>query len=73
MKSLLGMLLTEFSSRRLSIDIDIICPPGTDIEKYWGMYAKDRTGRREEQRQLVGPDNPKVGGSSPPSAIWPTG
>lgn len=29
------------SSRRLSIDIDIICPPGTDIEKYWRMYAGD--------------------------------
>lgn len=29
------------SSKRLSIDIDIICPPGTDIEKYLGMYAEE--------------------------------
>lgn len=29
------------SSRRLSIDIDIICPPGTDIEKYWQQYSRD--------------------------------
>lgn len=28
-------------SRRLSIDIDIICPPGTDIEQYWNRYARD--------------------------------
>lgn len=36
-----SLMLHFGSSRRLSIDIDIICPPGTDIEKYWGMYAKD--------------------------------
>lgn len=29
------------SSKRLSIDIDIICPPGTDIEKYLDMYAEE--------------------------------
>ncbi|MBS5527397.1 MAG: nucleotidyl transferase AbiEii/AbiGii toxin family protein [Prevotella sp.] len=29
------------SSRRLSIDIDIICPPGTDITKYLDVYAKE--------------------------------
>lgn len=26
-------------SKRLSIDVDIICPPGTDIEMYLGKYA----------------------------------
>ena len=36
-----SLMLHFGSSRRLSIDIDIICPPGTDIERYWGMYAKD--------------------------------
>jgi len=34
------MLMTE-SSRRLSIDIDIICPPGTDVAKYVNTYATD--------------------------------
>ena len=29
------------SSRRLSIDIDIICPPGTNLESYWNKYASD--------------------------------
>ena len=36
-----SLMLHFGSSRRLSIDIDIICPPGTDIEKYWGMYARE--------------------------------
>ena len=36
-----SLMLHFGSSRRLSIDIDIICPPGTDIEKYWGVYAGD--------------------------------
>lgn len=36
-----SLMLHFGSSRRLSIDIDIICPPGTDIEKYWRMYAGD--------------------------------
>ncbi|MBP5397477.1 MAG: nucleotidyl transferase AbiEii/AbiGii toxin family protein [Bacteroidales bacterium] len=36
-----SLMLHFGSSRRLSIDIDIICPPGTDIEQYWGKYAKD--------------------------------
>ena len=34
------MLMTN-SSRRLSIDIDIICPPGTDVAKYVNTYAAD--------------------------------
>ena len=29
------------TSKRLSIDIDIICPPGTLIEDYLGMYAEE--------------------------------
>ena len=36
-----SLMLHFGSSRRLSIDVDIICPPGTDIEKYWSMYAGD--------------------------------
>lgn len=34
------MLMTD-SSRRLSIDIDIICPPGTDVAKYVNTYAAE--------------------------------
>lgn len=29
------------SSRRLSIDVDIICPPGTDITPYVNQFAED--------------------------------
>ena len=36
-----SLMLHFGSSRRLSIDVDIICPPGTDIERYWNMYARD--------------------------------
>ncbi len=36
-----SLMLHFCSGRRLSIDIDIICPPGTDIERYWGIYARD--------------------------------
>ena len=36
-----SLMLRFGSNRRLSIDIDIICPPGTDVEKYWGMYAEE--------------------------------
>lgn len=32
------MLLLRTGRHRLSIDIDIICPPGTDIEKYLKAY-----------------------------------
>ena len=32
------MLLLKDSRHRLSIDIDIICPPGTDIEQYLKAY-----------------------------------
>lgn len=33
------MLLLKDAPHRLSIDIDIICPPGTDIEDYLREYA----------------------------------
>jgi len=36
-----ALMLHLNSSKRLSIDIDIICPPGTDIENYLGMYANE--------------------------------
>ena len=36
-----SLMLHLNSAKRLSIDIDIICPPGTDIEKYLGMYAAE--------------------------------
>ena len=36
-----SLMLHLNSSKRLSIDIDIICHPGTDIEKYLGMYAEE--------------------------------
>ena len=32
------MLLLKNGRHRLSIDIDIICPPGTDIEDYLNAY-----------------------------------
>lgn len=34
------MLILGSSSHRLSIDIDVICPPGTDITKYMGDCEK---------------------------------
>ncbi len=33
------MLLLHDTPHRLSIDIDIMCPPGTDIEQYLSSYA----------------------------------
>lgn len=36
-----SLMLHLNSSKRLSIDIDIICPPGTDIEKYLDKYAEE--------------------------------
>lgn len=35
------LLLHFGSTRRLSIDVDIICPPGTEVEKYLGTYADE--------------------------------
>ncbi len=34
------MLLLKDRRHRLSIDIDIICPPGTDIEQYLKAYKE---------------------------------
>lgn len=36
-----SLMLHLDSSRRLSIDIDIICPPGTEIVKYIGKYSEE--------------------------------
>ena len=33
------MLILGKSAHRLSIDIDVICPPGTNIEDYLNTYA----------------------------------
>ena len=35
------MLLLNNSTHRLSIDIDIMCPPGTNIEDYLAEYANN--------------------------------
>ena len=36
-----SLMLHLDSTKRLSIDIDIICPPGTDIEQYVHKHAQD--------------------------------
>ncbi len=36
-----SLMLHLNTSKRLSIDIDIICPPGTAIENYLGQYAAE--------------------------------
>ena len=36
-----SLMLHFGSSKRLSIDIDIICPPGTDIREYLGKNAEE--------------------------------
>lgn len=36
-----SLMLHLDSAKRLSIDIDIICPPGTDIEQFVHRYAQD--------------------------------
>lgn len=36
-----ALMLHLDSAKRLSIDIDIICPPGTDIEKYLKINSKE--------------------------------
>lgn len=36
-----ALLLHLDSNKRLSIDIDIICPPGTHIEDYLKKYSKN--------------------------------
>lgn len=54
------MLLLKDARHRLSIDIDIICPPGTDIEKYLGQYEEfGFTDFKIIDRQQRGIDIPK--------------
>lgn len=36
-----SLMLHLNTSKRLSIDIDIICPPGTVIEEYLSQYAEE--------------------------------
>jgi hypothetical protein len=36
-----ALMLHLDSTKRLSIDIDIICPPGTDVEKYLKRNSKE--------------------------------
>lgn len=54
-----GLILGE-STRRLSIDIDIICPPGTNVEEYLDKI-KDFGFTRTElvERRQAGKDIPK--------------
>lgn len=35
------LLLHLGSARRMSIDVDVICPPGTEIEKYLEKYSDE--------------------------------
>ena len=54
------MLLLHDRSHRLSIDIDIMCPPGTDIEKYLSAYAENGfIDYRLVERKQAGNDVPK--------------
>lgn len=36
-----ALMLSLGYVRRLSVDVDIICPPGTDISKYLGTYCEE--------------------------------
>jgi len=36
-----SLMLHLNSSKRMSIDVDIVCPPGTDIESYLDKYANE--------------------------------
>lgn len=36
-----ALMLHLGTSRRLSIDVDIVCPPGTDIREYLGQYGNE--------------------------------
>lgn len=54
------MLLLRDSLHRLSIDIDIMCPPGTDIEQYLSEYKKnDFIDYELIERKQAGKDVPK--------------
>lgn len=54
------MLIFNKSTHRLSIDIDIMCPPGTDIEQYLSEYVKSGFISYELiERKQAGKDVPK--------------
>lgn len=55
------MLILGKSAHRLSIDIDVICPPGTDIEDYLKSYSDFGFSGMElvERKQRPGADIPK--------------
>ncbi len=36
-----ALMLHLDTSRRLSIDVDIVCPPGTDIKQYLGKFGQE--------------------------------
>ena len=47
-----ALMLHLDTSRRLSIDVDIVCPPGTDIKEYLGKFGQEYgfTGAEEIER-----------------------
>lgn len=47
-----ALMLHLNTSRRLSIDVDIVCPPGTDITQYLGKFGQEYgfTGAEEIER-----------------------
>ena len=53
------MLILGKSLHRLSIDIDIICPPGTDIEQYLMTYHEHGFIRYQQvNKESAGKDVP---------------
>lgn len=54
------MLILNDTANRLSIDIDVICPPGTDIEQYLTAYKQHGfTNKELIERKSRGNDVPK--------------
>lgn len=54
------MLLLHGTPHRLSIDIDILCPPGTDIEQYLASYSEcGFIDYKLVERKQAGTDVPK--------------
>ena len=48
-----SLMLHLDTGKRLSIDIDIICPPGTRIEDYLEKYSEEYGfGERSEERRV---------------------
>ena len=50
-----ALMLHMGCARRLSVDVDIICPPGTDISKFLGTYSEEYgfTSFKEESRETI--------------------